>query len=75
MENHIIKNKNKPLGYMRLPQVLELIPVGKSTWWAGVKDGRFPSSVKLSERVTVWKSEDIYNFIDQQNKKGGRDEY
>ena len=45
--------------YLRLPQVLERIPVSKSTWWAGVKDGRFPKPVKLSPRVTVWREEDI----------------
>jgi prophage regulatory protein len=28
--------------YLRLPQVLERIPVSKSTWWAGVKKGIFP---------------------------------
>lgn len=45
--------------YLRLPQVLERIPVSKSTWWAGVKTGRFPEPVKLSPRVTVWLEEDI----------------
>lgn len=29
-----------PVGYMRLHQVLKLIPVSKSTWWAGCKSGR-----------------------------------
>ncbi len=45
--------------YLRLPQVLERIPVSKSTWWAGVKKGIFPKSIKLSPRVTVWREEDI----------------
>lgn len=45
--------------YLRLPQVLERIPVSRSTWWAGVKTGRFPQPVKLSPRVTVWLEEDI----------------
>lgn len=26
-------------GFLRLPQVLKLFPVCKSTWWAGVRDG------------------------------------
>ena len=29
------------------------IPVGKSTWWAGVKSSRFPRPVKLGPRTTV----------------------
>ena len=32
-------------GFLRLPQVLALIPVGKSSWWAGCKDGRYPKPV------------------------------
>jgi prophage regulatory protein len=45
--------------YLRLPQVLERIPVSKSTWWAGVKKGIFPASIKLSPRVTVWLESEI----------------
>lgn len=50
-------------GFLRLPQILKLIPIGKSTWWSGVKSGRFPKAIKLSERVTVWKVEDIQKLI------------
>lgn len=35
------------------------IPVGKSTWWEGVKSGRFPQPIKLGPRITVWREEDI----------------
>lgn len=52
-------------GYVRLPVVLRLIPVGKSTWWAGIKTGRYPKPVKLAARVTAWRVEDIRAFIDQ----------
>jgi prophage regulatory protein len=50
-------------GFIRLPQVLQLYPVSKSTLWLRVKEGRFPSPVKLSERVTAWKVEDVQAFI------------
>ena len=50
-------------GFLRLPQVLELIPISKSSWWAGVKSGLYPQSVKLGERVTVWRVEDILDLI------------
>jgi prophage regulatory protein len=50
-------------GFMRLPQVLAVIPVGKSCWWEGVKSGRYPKSVKLSARCTAWKAEDIHALI------------
>ena len=62
-------------GFLRLPQIIgnpkadppipPLIPVGKSTWWAGVKSGRFPQPVKfLGARITAWKVEDIKKLID-----------
>ena len=50
-------------GFVRLPQVLEHIPVARSTWWAGVKDGRFPTSVKIGG-VTAWRVGDIQDLID-----------
>ena len=40
--------------FLRLPQVLERIPVSKSTWWAGVRKGTFPKPVKLTERTSAW---------------------
>lgn len=53
-------------GFMRLPAVLAVIPVSKSTWWAGVKSGRYPKSVKLGERITAWRTEDIRALIEAQ---------
>ena len=50
-------------GFMRLPQVLQVIPVGRSTWWAGVRSGRFPQPVKLGPRTTAWRVDDIREFV------------
>ena len=58
-------------GYVRLPQIIgnpktgipAIIPVSKSTWWDGIKKGRFPKPVKLSERTTAWRVEDIRALI------------
>jgi prophage regulatory protein len=62
-------------GFLRLPQIIgdpravpplpAVIPVCKSTWWAGVKSGRYPSPVKLSARVTAWRASDIRALIDR----------
>jgi prophage regulatory protein len=52
-------------GFMRLPQVLAFVPVSKSTWWNGVRDGRFPQPVKLGPRMTAWKAEDIQSLIER----------
>lgn len=61
-------------GYLRLPQIIgnpksepptpALIPVSKSTWWAGVKSGRYPQPVRtLGLRITAWRVEDIRTLI------------
>ncbi|WP_394693074.1 helix-turn-helix transcriptional regulator [Hyphobacterium sp.] len=54
-------------GFLRLKSILAPngpIPVSKSTWWAGVKDGRFPKPQKLGARVTVWRVEEIRALIE-----------
>ena len=61
-------------GYLRIPQIIgdpkanppipAIIPVGKSTWWAGVKSGRYPQPVRtLGERITAWRVEDIRALV------------
>ena len=52
-------------GFLRLRQVLQIIPVSKSVWWEGCKTGRFPKPVKLGPRTTAWKAEDISSLIKQ----------
>ena len=59
----IPQNQNELLALYRLPKVLELVPVSRSHWWAGVASGKFPAGIKLSDRVTVWRSGDIQNLI------------
>jgi len=55
-------------GYLRLPQVLAVFPVSRSTWWAGVKAGRYPQPVKLGERCTAWRAEEIRALIESAGK-------
>jgi len=52
-------------GFVRLPQVLKIFPVSKATWWAGVKSGRFPKSVKLGANTTAWRVEDIRTLVEK----------
>jgi prophage regulatory protein len=55
-------------GFVRLRDIVAPrgpVPVGKSTWWAGVKDGRFPQPVKIGRRITAWRASDIRDLIDR----------
>lgn len=46
-------------GLVRLPQILAVFPVSRSSWWAGVKSGKYPKAIKLGERTTAWHVADI----------------
>lgn len=61
MDNQILPET----GFVRLPAVLKVFPVSKSTWWAGVKEGRFPKPVKLGPKTTAWRVEDIRALIEK----------
>lgn len=55
----------RPLGFLRLKQVLKLIPVSKVTWWNGCKTGQYPKPYKLAPRVTAWKASDIFELMEK----------
>ena len=57
-------------GFLRQPQVLAFVPISKSTLWRRIQARTFPAPVKLSERVTVWRAEDIRRWIAQQSQPG-----
>jgi acyl dehydratase len=64
-------------GYLRLAQIVgkaatgnspaipPIFPISRSTWLAGVRSGRFPQPVKLGERITAWRVEDIRALVQQ----------
>ena len=68
-------------GYLRLPQIIgdpkaeppipAIIPVGRSTWWAGVKSGRYPQPVRtLGRRITAWEVGGIRELIRRLSEEG-----
>jgi prophage regulatory protein len=60
-------------GFLRIWQIVgnkktntpALIPIGRTTFLNGVKSGKYPKPVKLGERTTAWKVEDIRALIGQ----------
>lgn len=63
--NQSIKSHPSHLGFYRLNQILELIPIGRSTWWKWIADGKAPQGIKLGSKTTVWKTEVIHALIAQ----------
>ena len=48
-------------------EILPIIPVGRSSWWQGVKMGKYPKPVKLGPHTTAWRRDNILNLIEQFN--------
>ena len=47
-----------------------ILPFSSPTLWRMVKDGRFPKPVKLGERITAWRVEDVRAWMDSRKGKG-----
>lgn len=56
----------QPGRLLRVKQIAgPILPVSRSHFLAKVKSGEYPAPIKLSERVTCWRSEDIADLIDR----------
>ena len=67
-----MKTKTFPeIGFLRLRDVIGdrdnpgIIPVSRSSWYKGIAEGRYPKPVKLGERASAWRVEDIRELIDE----------
>ena len=59
MNHHLLPEA----AFVRLPTILKLLPISKSTWLSGVKSGYFPKPVRLGKKITAWRVEDICKLI------------
>jgi prophage regulatory protein len=64
-------NELPEIGFVRERQVLRVFPVSRSTWWNGIRNGKYPKPVKLSERITAWRVSDIRALIEVSSRLGG----
>lgn len=65
MEKKTASTQLPETGYVRLPVVLAVFPVSKSSWYDGIRKGFYPAPTKLSERTSAWRAEDIRALIEQ----------
>jgi len=59
---------NQTAKLLRLPDIIApdgCLPVSASTWWAGVKSGRYPKPVRLGPRITAWRAADIDRLMEE----------
>ncbi|MCG8375728.1 MAG: AlpA family phage regulatory protein [Chlorobiales bacterium] len=45
-----------------------ILPISRAAWYAGIKDGRYPKPVKLSEKTSAWRSSDIEALVERLNR-------
>lgn len=50
--------------FLRIDQVLALVPIARSTLWLWCRTNRFPRPVKLSERTTTWRRSDVVAWLE-----------
>lgn len=52
-------NQLPAAGFLRISDVLAVFPISRSALYQGIKDGKYPAPVKLSERTAAWRVSDI----------------
>ena len=65
----MVLNQTPITGFLDIPKILAVIPISKSSWWAGVKSGKYPKPIKHGGR-TFWKAQDIQDLIESIEKEG-----
>ncbi len=58
-------------GYIRISDVIKVIPLGKSTIYAKIAKGEFPPPIKISSRVSAWPVDVIRQVIADFNSNAG----
>lgn len=51
------------VGFVRQASILPVLGFSATTLWRRVKQGTFPQPIKLSERVTAWRAEDVHAWM------------
>jgi prophage regulatory protein len=63
-----MSNSNSAITLMRIPQILEVMPISKSKFWLMVQKGEFPKPIKIG-RSSFWTIEQVQTFIQERTKQ------
>ena len=63
-----MSNLNSEVTLMRIPQILEVMPISKSKFWLMVQKGEFPKPIKIG-RSSFWTIEQVQTFIRERTKQ------
>ena len=53
---------------LRLPEVLERVPFGKTTLYRLMREGSFPKNIQLGSNMVAWVASEIEEWINTQIK-------
>lgn len=59
------ENSLIPGRLLRIKDVLKIIPISKSSFYAGIKSGKYPAPVKLGKRTSAWRSDSLIRIVEQ----------
>ncbi len=57
-----ITAEDRQVTLIRIPQILEMLPISKSKFWLMVQKGEFPKPIKIG-RSSFWMIEQVQDFI------------
>ena len=63
-----MNNLNSEVTLMRIPQILEVMPISKSKFWLMVQKGEFPKPIKIG-RSSFWTIDQVQAFIRERTKQ------
>lgn len=60
-------------GFLRQRDIVgTIVPTSSSTFWRWVNAGNFPKPIKLGQRVTAWRCEDVRAWLDQHGDESAK---
>ena len=62
-----MNNSKSEITLMRIPQILEVMPISKSKFWLMVQKGEFPKPIKIG-RSSFWTIDQVQGFIRERTK-------
>jgi len=67
-----MKNATCPTRLLRLPQVIELTQLKRDSIYRLGKLGKFPTRIKVSERASRWREDQIQEWINERTAESQR---
>ncbi|MEE9923797.1 MAG: AlpA family phage regulatory protein [Brucella anthropi] len=69
---NVTEHPDEDLRMLRIDKVLDLFPISKVSLYRLIKEGKFPSPMKLGA-TNVWSSAELRKWLDNsRSKSGGR---